>query len=93
MQNNDSTIQRFNGSTGRGGRGTANPTAEAIVSRLPDKPLLTARDIADALFMTTAKAVTDAVDDGGLSAVRVGNQYRIARDEAARWIRSLEASK
>ncbi|MBQ6247405.1 MAG: hypothetical protein IJK04_11100 [Kiritimatiellae bacterium] len=71
----------------------ANPTAEAIVSRLPDKPLLTARDIADALFLVSTGPVTDAVDDGSIRAVRVGKQYRIARDEAARWIRSLEASK
>lgn len=71
----------------------SNATAEAIVRRLPDKPLLTARDLADALFMATPKSVTDAIDDGSIRAVRVGKQYRIARDEAARWIRSLEASK
>ena len=88
MQNNGSTVKRSIASTGLG-----NPTAEAIVSRLPDKPLLTARDIADALFLLTARSVTDAIDDGSIQAVKIGKQYRIARDEAARWIRSLEASK
>ncbi len=71
----------------------ANPTAEAIVRRLPDKPLLNAREVADALFLLTARPVTDAVDDGSIRAGKVGSQYRIARDEAARWIRSLEAAK
>ena len=88
MQNNGSKVKRSIGSTGLG-----NPTAEAIVRRLPDKPLLNAREVADALFLLTARPVTDAVDDGSIRAVKVGNQYRIARDEAARWIRSLEAAK
>ncbi len=70
-----------------------NATVADIIARLPDKPLLTARDLADALFLTTSKSVADAVEDGSLSAVRVGNQYRISPREARRWIRSLEASK
>ena len=84
----EETMQRTNEQTG-----PANPTAEAIVSRLPDRPLLTARDIADALFMTTTKSVTDAIDEGSLHAVKVGGKFRILPAEAARWIRSLEASK
>ena len=70
-----------------------NATAEDIIARLPDKPLLTARDIADALFMQTSAVVVAAVDDGSLRAVKVGTQYRISPREARRWIRSLEASK
>lgn len=69
----------------------ANPTAEAIVSRLPDRPLVNAREIADALFQTTSRSVVDAIDEGKLHAVKVGGQYRISRAEAARWIRSLGA--
>ncbi|MBQ3807149.1 MAG: helix-turn-helix domain-containing protein [Kiritimatiellae bacterium] len=68
-----------------------NPTAEAIVSRLPDKPVVNAREIADALDMTGISAVTGAVDEGKLHAVKIGGQYRVARAEAARWIRSLGA--
>ena len=67
----------------------ANPTAEAIVSRLPDRPLVNAREIADALFQTTTSFVVAAVDEGKLRAVKIGGQYRVARAEAARWIRSL----
>ncbi len=71
----------------------ANPTAEAIVRRLPDRPLLTARDVADALFFSKSDSIVAAVESGELRAVRVGNQYRISRAEAARWIRTLEAAK
>ena len=67
----------------------ANATAEAIVARLPDKPLVNAREVADALNLLTARAVTDAVDEGKIAAVKIGNQYRISRAEAARWIRTL----
>lgn len=91
MQTRNSQLSTLNSKLGRVAAG--NPTAEAIVSRLPDKPLLTARDIADALFLLTARSVTDAIDDGSIQAVKIGKQYRIARAEAARWIRSLEASK
>lgn len=66
-----------------------NATAEAIVARLPDKPLVNAREVADALDFTTSRAVTDAIDGGELRAVRLGNQYRISRREAARWISTL----
>lgn len=86
MQNNGSKVKRSIGSTGLG-----NPTAEAIVSRLPDKPLVNAREIADALFQATTNFVVAAVDEGKLHAVKIGGQYRVARAEAARWIRSLGA--
>ena len=68
-----------------------NFSAEAIVARLPQKPVLNARDVADALFLANARPVIDAIDEGLLSAIKVGRQYRIHRKEAARWIRSLEA--
>ena len=70
-----------------------NPTAEAIVSRLPDRPLLTARDVADALNLSDTRLVANAVDTGTIRAVKVGKRYRISRDEAARWIRTLEAAR
>ncbi len=93
-QDNYSTVQRSNGSTVKrtnGQTGPANPTAESIVARLPDRPLVNARDIADALSMVGISAVTAAIEEGAIHAVRIGGQYRIAREEAARWIRSLGA--
>ena len=89
MQNeNSQTVKPSNRQTAPSGS-PANPTAEAIVSRLPDRPLVNAREIADALFQTTTSFVVAAVDEGKLRAVKIGGQYRVARAEAARWIRSL----
>ena len=85
---NSQTVKRSNRQTAPSGS-PANPTAEAIVSRLPDRPLVNAREIADALFQTTTSFVVAAVDEGKLRAVKIGGQYRVARAEAARWIRSL----
>ena len=91
MQNeNSQTVKPSNRQTAPSGS-PANPTAEAIVARLPDRPLVNAREIADALFQTTSRSVVDAIDEGKLHAVKVGGQYRISRAEAARWIRSLGA--
>ena len=89
MQTKTSQLSTLNSQLGRVADG--NPTAEAIVSRLPDKPVVNAREIADALDMTGISAVTGAVDEGKLHAVKIGGQYRVARAEAARWIRSLGA--
>ncbi len=85
---NSQTVKPSNRQTAPSGS-PANPTAEAIVSRLPDRPLVNAREIADVLSMTGISAVTDAVDEGKLHAVKVGGQYRVSRAEASRWIRSL----
>ena len=85
---NSQTVKPSNRQTAPSGS-PANPTAEAIVSRLPDRPLVNAREIADALFQTTTSFVVAAVDEGKLRAVKIGGQYRVARAEAARWIRSL----
>ena len=89
MQTRNSQLSPLNSQLGRVADG--NPTAEAIISRLPDKPVVNAREIADALDMTGISAVTGAVDEGKLHAVKIGGQYRVARAEAARWIRSLGA--
>lgn len=70
---------------------TGNATAERLVARLPQKPVLNAREVADALFLADSRSVVAAIDEGRLSAIKVGRQYRIHRSEAARWIRSLEA--
>ena len=70
---------------------TGNATAERLIARLPQKPILNAAEVADALFLARSDAVVAAIDEGLLAAIRVGRQYRIHRSEAARWIRSLEA--
>ena len=65
-----------------------NATAERLVARLPQKPVLNAHEVADALFLSRSDSVVDAIDEGRLAAVKVGRRYR---SEAARWIRTLEA--
>ena len=74
-------------------QGSGNATINAILSRLPRKPILNAREIADALDMRTTDSVAAAAECGALRAARVGGRYRVARAEAERWIRSLEAAK
>jgi excisionase family DNA binding protein len=63
---------------------TGNATAEKIVARLPQKPVLNAAEVADALFLADSRSVVAAIDEGSLSAIRVGKQYRIHRREAER---------
>lgn len=63
-----------------------NPTAAAVIARLPNKPMLAPRDIADALGLATTQAVINAIEDGRLAAVPIGRRYIIARAETVRWI-------
>lgn len=45
-----------------------NMTADAIVERLPSKPLLSAREVADAIGAASTKPVIEAIEAGRLSA-------------------------
>ena len=76
-----------------GDRPAANATAAAIAARLPRRPLLSATDVAAALGLATTAFVVAAIESGGIAAVRVGSQYRIARAEAERWIAGLGVAK
>lgn len=66
----------------------SNPTIETILSRLPATPLVTPRDISDALSMASTKTVIEAIDSGALAAARPGRTYIISRADAERWIRA-----
>lgn len=65
-----------------------NATIEAIVARLPRRPLLSPRDIADAAGLGSTNAVCEAIARGQLAAARIGGRYVIAHEEAARWVRA-----
>ena len=67
---------------------TSNATVDLILSRLPDKPLISPREIADAIGFQTTKAITNAMEEGRIEGVKLGT-YWIARDEAVRFIKSL----
>ncbi len=91
MQDKNPQLSTPNSQLGRVAAG--NATVADIIARLPDKPLLTARDLADALYQQTTRSVVAAMEEGRLHAARIGTQYRVSPREARRWIRSLEASK
>lgn len=65
-----------------------NPTVSAIVGRLPKKPLVSPQEIADAFALATPQTVIGDIAAGLLAAVKVGNRYLVARDEAVRYVSS-----
>ena len=65
-----------------------NPTVSAIVERLPKKPLISPQEIADAFALATPQTVIGDISLGLLAAVKVGNRYLVARDEAKRYVAS-----
>ncbi len=67
-----------------------NATTQAIIERLPMKPVLSPSDIADAYGMPDATLVLEAIKRGRILAATVGRKFYISRDEAARYIESTE---
>ena len=65
-----------------------NATTQAIIDRLPKKPILIPADIASVFGMATSAAIIDAVKRGQIAASCVGGKFYISRDEAARYIES-----
>jgi hypothetical protein len=63
-----------------------NTAADAIIARLPNKELLNAREIADALDLVSTTCVISAIDQGDLPAVHIGHYYRITRKDTIAWI-------
>ncbi len=69
-----------------------NPTTALILSRLPRRPLLAPRDLADAYGYASSKPIIDAIQTGRLAASRSGRRYLIARTEAERYVRGTTYS-
>lgn len=65
-----------------------NPTTAYILGRLPRRPILAPRDIADAYGHVTARPIIEAIQRGRIAATRCGRRYLVARAEAERYIRS-----
>lgn len=65
-----------------------NSTVDLILSRLPAKPLLSPRDVADALGTSTTQPVMQAIQTGSISSVVISGRYIISRTEAERYIRA-----
>lgn len=67
-----------------------NATTRAIINRLPDKPLISPQEIADAFAFATSQAVIQDIASGQCGAVKVGNRYIVSIDEAKRYVASKE---
>ena len=66
-------------------------TSDIIINRLPLKPTITIDDVSAAIGLKSPSSVTAAIESGELSAVKISRTcFRIARVEAARWIRTLD---
>lgn len=65
-----------------------NATTQAIINRLPDKPVLIPAEIAAAFGMATANPILDAIKRGEISASSVSGKFYICREAAARYIES-----
>ena len=63
-----------------------NATTQAIIERLPKKPILIPEEISAAFGMSTPYAVIDAIKCGRIAASTIGRTFSIAREEAARYI-------
>lgn len=65
-----------------------NATTQAIIDRLPTKPVLVPGDIAAAYGMPDASPVLEAIRRGRILVATVGRKFYISREEAARYIES-----
>lgn len=65
-----------------------NATTQAIIDRLPQKPVLSPGDIAAAYGMPDATPILEAIRRGRILAATVGRKFYVSRDEAARYIES-----
>ncbi len=65
-----------------------NATTQAIIDRLPNKPILTPIEIAAAFGMPDSSAVLDAIRRGYILAATLGRKFFISRSEAERYIES-----
>lgn len=63
-----------------------NATTQAIISRLPDKPLLSPGEIAAALGLKSSWSVIQDIASGKLAAAKIGNRYIISDAEARRYV-------
>ena len=70
-----------------------NATVEAILARLPDKPLHFVQEIADAFGIQTPSSVVDDINSGLLDAVKFGSRYIVSDAEARRYITSKAVTK
>lgn len=67
-----------------------NATTQAIIDRLPGKPLVSPQEIADAFALATSQSIVQDIVAGKCGAVKIGNRYIVHIDEAKRYVISKE---
>ncbi len=67
-----------------------NATTKSIIDRLPRKPLLSPRDVADAYGLRTSDPILADVKTGRLGANVVGGRYVISREAAEAYVAANE---
>jgi len=67
-----------------------NATTQTILARLPRKPLLTPREVADAYGLKTADPILADIRTGKLAANKVCGRYIVSRGAAEAYIRANE---
>lgn len=67
-----------------------NSTTQAIIDRLPPKPILIPAEIASAFGMATATPILDAIKRGKLMASTVSGKFYVSHGEAERYIAATE---
>ena len=67
-----------------------NATTQAIIDRLPKKPLLSPQEISDAFALATTQVVLQDIACGRLAAAKMGARYIVSAAEARRYIASKE---
>ena len=63
-----------------------NATTQAIIDRLPQKPILIPGELAAAFGMMSTNPILEAIKRGKVAASIVCGKFYIAREEAARYV-------
>lgn len=67
-----------------------NPTTEAIIARLPKKPLLSPADLSAAYGLKTSDPILADIKTGKLAANTIGGRYIISRAAAEAYVAANE---
>ncbi len=67
-----------------------NATTQAIVDRLPKKPLLTPADVAGAYGLADSDKILADIKTGRIAVNRIGGKYIISREAAEAYIAANE---
>ena len=67
-----------------------NATTQAIINRLPKKPLIAPADLAAAYGLASANPILADIKVGKIAANSINGRYLISRSEAERYVEANE---